>query len=89
MTSLYKAFASIKSEKEFNNFLTDICTPAEIKALKERWAIAELLDSGKLSQKAIAEKLGASVATVTRVARFLNNESYGGYRAILSRIHHA
>ena len=87
MASLYKAFTSIKSEREFDSFIRDICTPAEIKALKERWEIAGLLWAGKLSQKAVAEKVGASVTTVTRVARFLNDEPYGGYRAVLSSRH--
>jgi TrpR-related protein YerC/YecD len=87
MASLYKAFASIKSEREFDAFLRDICTPAEIEALGERWKIAGLLFAGELSQKAIADRTGASVTTVTRVARFLNNEPYGGYRAVLSRLH--
>jgi TrpR-related protein YerC/YecD len=89
MLSLYEAFANVGSEREFKNFLADICTPAEIKALNERWKIAQLLSAGELSQKAIAERIGASVTTVTRVARFLNTENYGGYRAVLSRIFHA
>jgi TrpR-related protein YerC/YecD len=89
MASLYEAFANIRSEKEFQNFLADICTPGEVKALTERWGIAQLLYGGKFSQKAVAEKISASVTTVTRVARFLNNENYGGYRAVLSRICHA
>ena len=89
MLDLYKAFSNIKTEKEFQNFLKDICTPSEIKALKERWAIAQLLYLGKLSQREIAEKLNVSITTVTRVARFLNHESYKGYKTILNHIHHA
>ncbi|MDR1008698.1 MAG: trp operon repressor [Rickettsiales bacterium] len=89
MSGLYKAFASIKSEREFDSFLRDICTPAEIKALNERFEIARLLYAGGLSQKAVADKTGASVTTVTRVARFLNDEPYNGYRAVLARLHHA
>ena len=92
MLTLYKAFANIKDEKEFKAFLTDLCTPAEIKAMEERWQIAQLLSGGKLSQRAIAEKTGASVTTVTRVARFLKYEPYKGYVSILSNAkahHHA
>lgn len=89
MSGLYKAFSAIKSGREFENFLADICTPAEVRALSERWEIAQLLWGGNLSQKAIAGKTGASVTTVTRVARFLNDENYGGYRAVLARLHHA
>jgi TrpR-related protein YerC/YecD len=89
MLSLYDAFSAIRDGREFRNFLADICTPAEVEALFERWNIAQLLYDGNLSQKAVAERLGASVATVTRVARFLNNENYGGYRAVLARLSHA
>jgi TrpR-related protein YerC/YecD len=89
VANLYDAFFVVKSEREFDNFLADICTPAEVKALRERLAIAELLYSTNLSQAAVARKVGASVTTVTRVARFLNTEKFGGYRAVLSRMHHA
>ncbi|MDR2098850.1 MAG: trp operon repressor [Rickettsiales bacterium] len=89
MLSLYEAFASIRNEKEFGNFLRDLCTPAEMKALNERWSIAQLLSGGSMSQKAVADRLGASVTTVTRVARFLNDEPYKGYRLVLSRLHRA
>jgi len=89
MANLYKAFSQIKSEQEFNNFLADLCTPAEIRDLNDRWKIAELLYTTKLPQMAIAEKVKGSVTTVTRVARFLNTEKFGGYRTVLSCIHHA
>jgi TrpR-related protein YerC/YecD len=88
MVSLYEAFKNIRNEKEFINFLKDICTPSEIDALTERWEIAKLLFTTSISQKDIAEKTGASVATVTRVARFLNKEPFKGYKTILSRIYH-
>ncbi|MCL2439675.1 MAG: YerC/YecD family TrpR-related protein [Alphaproteobacteria bacterium] len=89
MTKLYEVFASIKSEREFNNFLADLCTPAEIRDMNDRWKIAELLYAGKMPQLEIAKKVGASITTVSRVARFLNNEKFGGYRTALARIHHA
>lgn len=89
MTSLYEAFSNIKNEKEFKAFLADICTPGEIKALLERWTIAQLLYTQKLSQREIAKKTSASITTVTRVARFLKDEPYKGYETVLNRIHHA
>jgi TrpR-related protein YerC/YecD len=89
MISLYKAFSLIKSEREFNNFLTDLCTPDEIKNLRGRWDIAQLLYDKKLSQFDIAAKTNSGVATITRVARCLNTENANGYKTILNRIHHA
>jgi Trp operon repressor len=85
MLSLYQAFSIVKSEKEFENFLADLLTPVETKALKERWQIAQILYTTNLSQKAIAKKLDVSVTTVTRVARFLYTEKFGGYSEILAK----
>jgi TrpR-related protein YerC/YecD len=86
MYGLYEAFSAINTKQEFTAWLNDLCTPAEIKALTERWQMAQLLYEGRLSQKAIAEKLGASITTVTRVARFLNHENYRGYQTVLGRV---
>jgi TrpR-related protein YerC/YecD len=88
--TLAKAILSLKTEKEVNNFLRDLCTPGEIKDFNERWAIAQLLNIGEFSYREIAEKAKASITTVTRVARFLKDEPYKGYITALSRIksHH-
>ena len=86
MTNLYNAFSQIKSEKEFDNFLSDLMTPKEIKNMRERWQIAQMLYTTNLPQPAIAEKLGVSIATITRVARFLYNEKFKGYSSILAEI---
>ena len=81
---LYDAFKSIKNKEEFDNFLMDLCTPGEIKDLKDRFLVAQLLNEGKMSQREIALKVKCSITTVTRVSRFLKQESYGGYRTILN-----
>ena len=81
--NLSKAILALKKENEVNDFFTDLCTPAEIKALNERWNVAQLLYKNQLSYRDIAEKLKTSTTTVTRVARFLSNEPYQG----LSLIH--
>lgn len=66
-------------------FLKDITTPKELQALQERLSIVMLLNSG-LSYLDIAQKTGASTTTITRVARFLKQENYGGYRWILENL---
>ncbi len=86
MFSLFEAFKSIKNEKEFENFLRDLCTPGEIKDLQDRFLVAQYLEKGELSQRAIAEKVKCSITTVTRVARFLNQESYKGYKTVLNHL---
>jgi TrpR-related protein YerC/YecD len=84
---LYDALLALKTRGEAEAFLADLCTPAEIKALSERWLVARLLDAGELSYRAIAEKAGSSTATVVRVARFLKEMPFRGYRRVLDRVH--
>ncbi|WP_199799747.1 Trp family transcriptional regulator [Pseudoblastomonas halimionae] len=63
--------------------LTDLCTPAELHSLAERWHVAQLLDGTDLSYRDIAEGTGVSPTTITRVARFLRTEPHQGYRATI------
>ena len=86
MINLNKALLLLKNKNEVNDFLKDLCTPAELKALEERWSVAQLLYENTLSYREIATKLKTSTTTVTRVARFLSNEPYQGYKKILKRI---
>ena len=83
---LCSAMMLVKSEEEMRRFLTDLCTPAEIRALIERWHVAKILDKQELSYRDINEKTGVSTTTVCRVARFLTNEPHQGYRTILDRL---
>ena len=82
---LYEAILSLKDSKECASFLTDLCTPKEIKDLSERWAIARLLYETDLSYRDISAKTGASTTTVARVARFLRNEPHQGYKQVLNK----
>jgi TrpR-related protein YerC/YecD len=86
MKNLNEALLLLKNKNEVNDFLKDLCTPAELKALEERWSVAQLLYEDNLSYRDIATKLETSTTTVTRVARFLSNEPYQGYKKILQRI---
>ena len=86
MKNLNEAILLLKNKNEVNDFLKDLCTPAELKALEERWSVAQLLYEDNLSYRDIATKLETSTTTVTRVARFLSNEPYQGYKKILKRI---
>ena len=86
MKNLNEALLLLKNKNEVNDFLKDLCTPAELKALEERWSVAQLLYEDNLSYREIAAKLKTSTTTVTRVARFLSSEPYQGYKRILKRI---
>ena len=82
--AIYKALLALKSVQEAERFLDNLCTPSELEAMADRWLIVEKLTEG-LPYRAIAEKTGASVTTVTRVARCLNEEN-SGYKMIYDRI---
>ena len=86
MKNLNEIFLLLKNKNEVDDFLKDLCTPAELKALEERWSVAQLLYEDNLSYREIAAKLKTSTTTVTRVARFLSSEPYQGYKRILKRI---
>lgn len=83
--TLESALASIKSGEEMQRFLVDLCTPAELRALAERWHVAQILDAGESSYRDISAMTGVSTTTIGRVARFLKDEPHQGYRAVLDR----
>jgi TrpR-related protein YerC/YecD len=85
LSALCQAFLSLASEEEMFRFLKDLCTPQEISVISERWRVCRLLNQGNLSYRAIQKQTGASLATIGRVARFLKDESYDGYRLALQR----
>ncbi|MEM6513141.1 MAG: YerC/YecD family TrpR-related protein, partial [Pseudomonadota bacterium] len=69
--ALYAALISLKTVDECRNFLKDLCTPAELQALVDRWQVVELLEQG-LPYRRIHDETGVSVTTIGRVARFLS-----------------
>ncbi|MCS5597082.1 MAG: YerC/YecD family TrpR-related protein [Pseudomonadota bacterium] len=86
MIDLYQAILSLGSEEECAAFMEDLCTPAELTAMRERWLIANLLYEGRLSYREISAQTGASTTTIGRVARFLQQENNKGYLRIIERL---
>lgn len=86
MQTLEKTLAKLDSDKAIAAFLTDLCTPAERRAITERWVVAQLLEQDELSYRDIRAKTGVSTTTIGRVARFLRDEPHGGYRYALDQI---
>lgn len=84
--ALYDALLSLKTPAEMDAFLSDLCTPAELRAFSERWTVARLLDGGLKTYREIAAEAGASPTTVVRVARFLREMDHQGYRLVLDRL---
>jgi TrpR-related protein YerC/YecD len=83
-TGLYQAILSLRSEEECRQFFTDLCTPAELEALVDRWAVVAYLNDG-LPYRQIHVLTGVSVTTIGRVARFLTAGN-GGYGTALERL---
>jgi TrpR-related protein YerC/YecD len=83
---LVKAIASLKSEKEIQNFLRDILTLAEIKEASKRLQIAKLLWTTDMSYAEIAGDVKTSTTTVTRVNDWLRNKGLDGYQVVLKNL---
>lgn len=82
--SLSQALLTLQEADEVKRFLEDICTPAEIEAMVDRWRVVQLLDQG-LSYREIRDMTEVSVTTIGRVARFMEMGS-GGYQIALKRL---
>jgi len=75
--ALYEAVLTLRSVEECRAFFKDLCTPAELEAMADRWAVVESLGRG-LPYREIHRTTGVSVTTVGRVARCLS-AGQGGY----------
>ena len=80
---LFDAILALDSPSEARNFFYDLCTPAELEGLVDRWRVAQMLVK-KMPYRKIAEETNVSTATIVRVARFLNN-GFDGYKKIVQR----
>jgi len=65
-------------------FFRDLCTLRELHDLAQRWHVVRLLDEA-MPYAEISRTTGASTATVTRIAQWLNHGT-GGYRDALARL---
>lgn len=81
---LFEAILSLESREECYSFFEDLCTVNELLSLSQRFEVVAMLRDHK-TYLDIAEKTGASTATISRVNRSLN---YGndGYEMVFSRM---
>jgi TrpR-related protein YerC/YecD len=84
--ALFRAVDSLQGTQECRNFFKDLCTPAELQALVDRWHVVGLLRRD-LPYRRIHDMTGVSVTTIGRVARFLS-DGFGGYEAAIERSNH-
>jgi len=81
--ALFDVLLDLESRDEAAAFLRDLCTLGEIRDLAQRWTVVRLLGAG-LHYSEISRRTGASTATITRIASWLNHGE-GGYRLLLER----
>lgn len=77
MDGLFEAVLSLKNIDECYSFFEDVCTVNELLSFGQRYEVARMLRSGRTYLE-IADKTGASTATISRVNRSLNygNDAY-------------
>lgn len=81
LTALSEALAALPDAAAVTAFLRDLCTPAELEAMADRWKVVAPLIAGT-PYRDIHDATGVSVTTIGRVARTLSSGS-GGYGAAL------
>lgn len=81
---LFDAILTLENKEECYKFFEDLCTVNELLSLSQRYEVAKMLKEKKTYHD-IAEKTGASTATISRVNRSLN---YGndGYDMVFARL---
>ena len=84
---LFNAILTLDDTEETERFFRDLCTLNELRDMSQRWAVVRMLDSG-LHYAEISRTTGASTATITRIASWLNHGE-GGYRAMLDKLDRA
>jgi len=81
---LISALLALESEEECRNFIADIMTSKEILTIGQRLAVAKMLCQNEKYAE-VAEKTGASSATIVRVNHCIRYGS-GGYRSVLQKL---
>ena len=80
------ALLTPRDAEEMARLLADLCTPAEVRTLAERWHVARLLGQTDLTYRDIHNATGVSTTTIVRVARFLRQEPYQAYKMAIDRL---
>ena len=84
IAELMHAILLVENQEEATLFFTDLCTPAELEAMADRWQVVPMVRLG-IPYRTIHERTGVSVATITRIARCINLGE-GGYSLIADRL---
>jgi TrpR-related protein YerC/YecD len=85
--ALYTAISALRTPEECRAFFRDLCTPAELQAMADRWSVVEFLKRD-LPYREVHRLSGVSITTIGRVARFLAS-GHGGYDTAARRLEEA
>ncbi|MFZ2235092.1 MAG: YerC/YecD family TrpR-related protein [Dokdonella sp.] len=80
--TLCKALLSLDTLPQMRALLRDLCTPAELEALTDRWRVVPYLLE-ELPYREIHDRTAVSITTIGRVARCLNTGN-GGYMGVIA-----
>ena len=83
LDDLAAAMLRLSNVAQLRAFLEDLCTPAELEAMSDRWKVVPLVAQG-VPYREIHDRTLVSVTTIGRVARTLERGA-GGYSAALKR----
>jgi TrpR-related protein YerC/YecD len=83
-TGLCKALLAMRDVPEMRALLHDLCTPAELESLVDRWSVVPHVLKGT-PYREIHAHTAVSITTIGRVARFLN-QGNGGYLKAAARV---
>ena len=81
---LFEAVLGLETVEDCYHFFEDVCTINEVQDMAQRFEVATLLEQG-MNYQQIAQQVGISTATISRVSRCLNYGS-GGYRAAIAKL---
>ncbi len=84
MEQLISAVLALETEEEALAFFEDIFTIREMQSIAQRLSVAQLL-AKKVTYQEIAERTGASTATISRVNHSLSYGA-GGYQKVLAKL---
>jgi TrpR-related protein YerC/YecD len=84
LDALARALAGLTRPADVRAFLEDLCTPAELESMGDRWKVVPLLLEG-VPYREIHDRTLVSVTTIGRVARTLERGA-GGYDAAIRRL---
>ena len=81
---LFDVILKLENREDCYRFFEDLCTVKELQDLAQRMDVAVRLQKGE-NYLAIAQAVGVSTATISRVSKCLNYGS-GGYQSAIEKM---